>query len=153
VFDVVERSIASLVKDIVGNLRQIIRAEVRLAKVEVGEELARARRAVALLAVGVLFATMALGCLILAAVYVLAHFVQPWAAAALVALGVGAIGGVLVAIGATQLKRVSLPGEPSLQCRRTSNGRKHKQDRTGHCGRAQRDWAGTSSSSNTRRGR
>ena len=63
----------------------------------------------ALLAVGVLFATMALGCLILAAVYVLAQFVQPWAAAVLVALGVGAIGGVLVAIGATQLKRVSLP--------------------------------------------
>lgn len=108
-FDVVERSIASLVKDIVGNLQQIIRAEMRLAKVEVGEELTRVRRAMALLAVGVLFATMALGCLILAAVYVLAHFVQPWAAAVLVALGVGAIGGVLVAIGATQLKRVSLP--------------------------------------------
>ena len=108
-FDVVERSIASLVKDIVGNLQQIIRAEVRLAKVEVGEELARARRAVALLVVGVLFATMALGCLILAAVYGLAHFVQPWAAALLVALGVGAIGGLLAAIGATQLKRVSLP--------------------------------------------
>ena len=108
-FDVVERSIASLVKDIVGNLQQIIRAEMRLAKVEVGEELTRVRRAMVLLAVGVLFATMALGCLILAAVYVLAHFVQPWAAAVLVALGVGAIGGVLVAIGATQLKRVSLP--------------------------------------------
>jgi uncharacterized membrane protein YqjE len=109
VFDVVERSIASLVKDIVGNLQQIIRAEMRLAKVEVAEELSRAGRAMVLLAIGVLFATMALGCLILAAVYGLAHFVQPWAAALLVALGVGAIGGVLAAIGATQLKRVSLP--------------------------------------------
>jgi uncharacterized membrane protein YqjE len=108
-FDVVERSIASLVKDIVGNLQQIIRAEVRLAKVEVAEELTKARRAMVLLAVGALFATMALGCLILAAVYLLAHFVQPWAAAVLVALGVGAIAGVLVAVGARQLKRVSLP--------------------------------------------
>jgi uncharacterized membrane protein YqjE len=108
-FDVVERSIASLVKDIVGNLQQIIRAEVRLAKVEVTEELTKARRAMVLLAVGALFGTMALGCLCLAAVYLLAHFVQPWAAAVLVALGVGAIAGVLVAIGATQLKRVSLP--------------------------------------------
>jgi uncharacterized membrane protein YqjE len=109
VFDVVERSIASLVKDIVGNLQQIIRAEVRLAKVEVAEELTRAGRAMVLLAAGVLVATMALGCLILAAVYGLAHFVQPWAAAVLVALGLGVIGGVLVAIGAMQLKRVSLP--------------------------------------------
>ena len=108
-FDVVERSIASLVKDIVGNLQQIIRAEVRLAKVEVAEELTKAGRAMALLAVGALFATMALGCLLLAAVYLLAHFVQPWAAAVLVALGAGAIGGVMVAIGARQLKRVSLP--------------------------------------------
>jgi len=107
-FDVVERSIASLVKDIVGNLQQIIRAEVRLAKVEVTEELAKARRAMVLLVVGALFATMALGCLILAAVYLLSHFVQPWVAAVLVAVGVGAIAGVLVAIGATQLKRVSL---------------------------------------------
>jgi uncharacterized membrane protein YqjE len=109
VFDVVERSIASLVKDIVGNLQQIIRAEMRLAKVEVAEELSRAGRAMVLLAIGGLFAAMAVGCLILAAVYGLAHFVQPWAAALLVALGVGAIGGVLAAIGATQLKRVSLP--------------------------------------------
>jgi uncharacterized membrane protein YqjE len=109
VFDVVERSIASLLKDIVGNLQQIIRAEMRLAKVEVAEELSRAGRAMVLLAIGVLFATMALGCLILAAVYGLAHFVQPWAAALLVALGVGTMGGVLAAIGATQLKRVSLP--------------------------------------------
>jgi uncharacterized membrane protein YqjE len=108
-FDVVERSIASLVKDIVGNLQQIIRAEVRLAKVEVAEELTKARRAMVFLAVGALFATMAVGCLILAAVYLLAHFVQPWAAAVLVAVGVGAIAGVLVAIGATQLKSVSLP--------------------------------------------
>ena len=43
VFAVVERTIASLLKDIVGNVQQIIRAEVRLAKVEVAEELSKAR--------------------------------------------------------------------------------------------------------------
>jgi uncharacterized membrane protein YqjE len=107
-FDVVERSIASVLKDIVGNLRQIVRAEVRLAKAEVGEQLSRARRAMVLVALGALFATLALACLLLAALYLLAHFVQPWAAALLVAFAVGAIGGVLVAIGTTQLKRISL---------------------------------------------
>jgi len=107
-FDVVERSIASVLKDIVGNLQEIVRAEVRLAKAEVGEQLSMARRAMVLVAVGALFATLALACLLLAIVYVLAHFVQPWLAALLVALGVGAIAGALIAIGATQLKRISL---------------------------------------------
>jgi len=109
VFDVVERSISSLLKDIVGNLQQIIRAEVRLAKVEVAGEMTKARQAIVLLALGGLFAAMALAFLLLGAVYLLAQVVQPWAAAVLVALGAGAIGGTLVAVGARQIKRVSLP--------------------------------------------
>ena len=109
VFSVVERSISSLLKDIVGNLQQIIRAEVRLAKVEVGEELSKARQAMVLLAIGALFGVMALAFLLLGAVYALAHVIQPWAAAVLVALGAGAVGGALVAVGISQIKRVSLP--------------------------------------------
>lgn len=108
-FSVVERSLTSLLKDIVGNFQQIIRAEVRLAKVEVAEELTKARRAVALLVVGGLFASMALGFLLLAAVYLLAHYVQPWVSAVLVAAGAGIIGGALIGVGAKQLKHVSLP--------------------------------------------
>jgi uncharacterized membrane protein YqjE len=107
-FDVVERSIASVLKDIVGNVQQIIRAEVRLAKVEFAEQLNTVRRAVVLVAAGALFAVLALACLLLVFVYLLSYLVQPWLAALLVALGVGVIGGVLVAIGATQLKRISL---------------------------------------------
>ena len=109
VFSVVERSISSLLKDIVGNLQQIIRAEVRLAKVEVGEELSKARQAMVLLAIGALFGVMALAFLLLGAVYALAHVIQPWAAAVLVAIGAGAVGGALVAVGISQIKRVSLP--------------------------------------------
>ena len=108
-FQVVERSIGSLVNDIVGNVQGIIRSEVRLAKAEVTEELTKASRAMIWLVAGVVLATMALGFLLLTAVYVLAHFFQPWVAALIVALGSGAIGGALAAIGATQMKRVSLP--------------------------------------------
>jgi uncharacterized membrane protein len=109
VFSVVERSLSSLLKDIVGNLQEIIRAEVRLARVEVAGELSKAKRAVVLLVVGGLFGVMALGFLLLAAVYLLAHYMQPWAAAVLVAVGAGIVGGVLIGIGARQLKLVSLP--------------------------------------------
>jgi len=109
VFSVVERSISSLLKDIVGNLQQIIRAEVRLAKVEVGEELSKARQAIVLLVIGGLFGAMALAFLLLGAVYLLAHVVQLWVAAILVAIGAGTIGGAMVAVGVRQIKRVSLP--------------------------------------------
>jgi uncharacterized membrane protein YqjE len=108
VFAVVERTVASLLKDIIGNVQQIIRAEVRLAKVEVAEELGKARRGVALLAAGALFGVVALGFLLLGAVYLLAHVVQPWVAAMLVALGAAVIGGALLVVGARQLKLVSL---------------------------------------------
>jgi hypothetical protein len=108
-FAVVERSIASLLKDIIGNVQQIIRAEVRLAKVEVAGELVKARRAMTLLAVGGLFGAAALAFLLLGAVYGLAHIVQPWVAAVLVALGAGAIGGALIVVGARQLRVISLP--------------------------------------------
>jgi len=109
VFGVVERSIASLLRDIVGNVQQIIRAEVRLAKVEVAGELVKARRAMVLLAIGGLFGAAALAFLLVAAMYGLAHVVPPWVAAVLVAFGAGAIGGVLIVVGARQLKFVSLP--------------------------------------------
>jgi uncharacterized membrane protein YqjE len=114
VFSVVERSISSLLKDIVGNLQQIIRAEVRLAKVEVGEELSKARQAMVLLAIGGLFGAMALAFLLLGAVYGLAHVVQPWVAAVLVAIGAGGVGGALMAVGVSKIKRISLPPERTV---------------------------------------
>jgi len=109
VFGVVERTIASLLKDIIGNVQQIIRAEVRLAKAEVAEELTKAGRAMALLAVGAIFGAMAVAFLLLGATYLLAYIVPMWAAAALVAVGAGILGGGLIAIGARQMKLVSMP--------------------------------------------
>lgn len=108
VFAMVERSIASLLKDIVGNVQQIIRAEVRLAKVEVAEELGKARRAAIILAVGALFAVFAIAFLLLGAVYLLSAVVQPWLAAVLVAVASAALGGAFLVVGARQLKLVSL---------------------------------------------
>jgi uncharacterized membrane protein YqjE len=100
---------AAVLKDIAGNLQQIVRAEVRLAAVEIREEMAKATRAVILMIIGGLFATLALGFLLLAAVYLLSTIVQPWLAAVLVAVGAGAIGGALVALGVKQLTQIELP--------------------------------------------
>lgn len=108
-FQAVERSIGSLVNDIVGNVQQIVRSEVRLAKAEVREELTKATRAIVWLVAGAVLAMMAFWFLLLAIVYLLAHVFQLWVAALIVFLVVAAIGGALVALGAQYLKRVSLP--------------------------------------------
>ena len=114
VFAMVERSIASLLKDIIGNVQQIIRAEVRLAKVEVAEELGKARRAAIILAVGALFAVFAVAFLLLGVVYVLSQVVQPWLASVLVALASAVLGGAFLVVGARQLKLVSLAPERTV---------------------------------------
>ena len=107
--EVIDRSFSAVIKDIVGNIQEIIRAEVRLARTEVREELGKAARGSVLLGIGGLFAVMALGFLLLGAVGLLSKVVEPWLAAVIVAAGAGVIGGALAAIGMQHLKSVTLP--------------------------------------------
>lgn len=103
-----DRSIASVLSDIVGNIQQIVRAEVRLAKVEVREEVAKAKRGAMLLAAGGVVIVLALGLMLLAAVYALTMVWPPWAAALTVAVGAAVIGGAVAAAGMKQIKDVNL---------------------------------------------
>ena len=103
-----ERSIAAVLTDIVGNLQQIIRAEVRLAKVEVREEVGKARRGALFMAAGGLLLVLAIGAAMLSAIYALATVWPAWAAALAVA-GTTALGGGLVLVtGMKQIRDVSL---------------------------------------------
>jgi hypothetical protein len=114
-----ERSIASVFHDVVGNLGRIVRAEVRLAKVEVAEEMAVAAQATAgaarLIVAGVAVGQLALGFLLLFVVRMLEAKVAPWAAALLVAAGAGSVAVVLLASGLKQLKAVNLLPPKALE--------------------------------------
>jgi hypothetical protein len=110
-----DRSIANVLGDIVGNLQQIIRAEMRLAKAELGEELAKARRGAMLLAAGALVGVLALGVLLLAVVYALSTAMAPWAAALVVGGIAAAVGGAFAAAGAKQIKQVTLPPPKTVE--------------------------------------
>ena len=103
------RPITAVLKDIVGNLQHIIRAEIRLAQTEVRDEASKVARAGLLMAVGGLLGLMALGFILLAAVFLLAKVVALWLATTIVAVAVGAVGAGLMVAGKAQLKRVSLP--------------------------------------------
>ncbi len=92
-----DRSAGEIVKDIVANAHEIIRAELRLAKAEVREEGRKAIHGGTVLAAGAVTGLYGIG-FVLAAITAALALVMPWWAAALI------VGGVLVIAGAIALQ-------------------------------------------------
>lgn len=101
-----ERTISTVLQDIIANVQDIVRSEVRLAKTEVREELAKARSAGVLLGISVVAAIFSVLLLLLASVYALSRVLPHWAATLIVAIVVGVIAGVTLAAALRQFKTV-----------------------------------------------
>jgi uncharacterized membrane protein YqjE len=106
----VDRPVRRILQDIVGNLQDIIRLEVRLAKAELKQDATRVLRALGLAAVGVVFAIYAGGLLLLALVQGLSDRMPPWLAALAVGAGVGVVAAVCLAAGLQRMARLDLKG-------------------------------------------
>jgi uncharacterized membrane protein YqjE len=102
----VDRPISAVLQDIVRNIRDIVRAEVRLAKTEVGEELGKARSAGVLFGTGAVTAVFAALFLLLASVYALTLVMPQWAAALVVSAGLGIVAAVTVKLGLKRFKTI-----------------------------------------------
>jgi hypothetical protein len=102
-----ERSIAAVLGDIAGNVREMVRAEIRLAKVEAATQVGSAIRGAVFAAAGGGVALVALTFIAIAGMYALATVVALWAAALIVAGIAAVIGGVLIATGLKQMQKVS----------------------------------------------
>ena len=109
-----DRSILAVVSDIVGDVQQIIRAEVRLARIEFGEELVKVRRRAMLAAAGVVLAIIATGVLALSAVWALATVWPSWAAALAVGGALLLIGALIATVGVKRVAQVNLPPEKTV---------------------------------------
>jgi hypothetical protein len=101
-----QRSLPNVVDSMIGNLQEIVRSEIRLAKTEIKDEAMKMGRAVALLGAGLFLGLYALGFLLLAGVYALATAVSPWLAALIVGVVVLALCGMFVMMGKKALQRV-----------------------------------------------
>ena len=110
-----ERSIGSVVQDVVGNIGRIVRAEVRLAQIELVDAAHATAEAAKLLGGGVIVGQLALGLLLLAVVRGLETVVAPWLAALLVALGAAAVAAVFLVSGMKKLQRVRMQPSKSLE--------------------------------------
>jgi Protein of unknown function (DUF1469). len=100
------RSIPEILGDVLTNIQDIVRAEVRLAKAELGEELSRARTGGVLIGVGAVAAIFSALFLLLACVYVLGRVMPNWAAALVVAAAVGVAAAVTLALGLKRFKTI-----------------------------------------------
>ncbi len=100
------RSIPEILQDVLSNIQDIVRAEVRLAKAELGDELNRARSGGLLIGVGAVAAIFSALFTLLACVYALGLVMPNWAAALIVAAAVGVAAAVTVGLGLKRFKTI-----------------------------------------------
>ena len=101
-----ERSISTVLYDILGNVQEIIRSEMRLARTEVTEDIGKWRSAGLLLGVGALLGMFSVLFLLLAIVYALSLVIPAWGAALIVAAAVAALAGIVLGAGFKRIKAV-----------------------------------------------
>jgi uncharacterized membrane protein YqjE len=100
------RSIPEILQDVLTNIQDIVRAEVRLAKAELGEELDRARSGGLLIGAGAVAAIFSALFLLLACVYALGLVMPDWAAALIVAAAVGVGAAVTLGLGLKRFRTI-----------------------------------------------
>jgi uncharacterized membrane protein YqjE len=102
-----ERSVPELLQEIVGNIQDIFRSELQLAKTEIAEEAAEARRPAIRLGLGLVLTAYAVALLLLAGVYALGTVMAMWSAALLTGVIVAIVGVALIKYGSGGLKRIN----------------------------------------------
>lgn len=101
---VVERSLSVVLQDILGNVQEIIRSEVRLAKTELRDQASSAKAWARMLAAGAVTALFAILFLLLTLVHALADVMPMWVAALLVGVALAISAGVMLTAGLKSCK-------------------------------------------------
>jgi uncharacterized membrane protein YqjE len=109
------RPFSRIFQDIMSHVTEIIRSEVRLARVEVREDLKQVSNAGVFLVIGAVFALYALGFILLGAVSALETTMAPWLAAVIVGVGAAVVALIFVQVGRTKLKQASLKPDKTIQ--------------------------------------
>lgn len=103
-----DRGISDVVQDIFGNIQDIVRSEVRLAKTELREEIAKTGRAALFIAIGGMIGFLAIVFLLVGVLFALASIVPYWSAALIIALILMSGCAICMIAGARLLRRIRL---------------------------------------------
>lgn len=102
-----ERPVAEVLKDIAGNIQEIVRTEVRLARAEIRQRASAIAKAGAVLSAGAVIVFYSLGFLFVT-VYNLLGLVMPlWGAALLIFVALGLISGALIGVGVSRIRKIN----------------------------------------------
>jgi uncharacterized membrane protein YqjE len=101
-----ERSVADVLQDILRNVQEIVRSEVRLAKVEIRDEARQAVSSGIWIAAGAVGALSAWMFLLWTVAYLLATRMSLWAATLVGAVVMACVAGVLIMGGIRRMKRI-----------------------------------------------
>ena len=102
-----ERSVSDVVQDILRNLQEMVRSEIRLAKVEIRGEARLAISSGVWIAAGGVAAVSALNFMLWTFAYGLATRMSMWAATLIVALAMAATGAALIMSGIRRAKNIN----------------------------------------------
>ena len=102
----VDRKISSVLHDIVANIQEILRSEIRLARSELREGLQHSQNAAILLLLGAFGAFGGFLFALLAALFALEMVMPTWTAALLIATSLAILGAAALRFGVNNLKRV-----------------------------------------------
>ena len=106
-----DRSVVDVLNDIFGNLQDIVRSEILLAKAEVGDELRGAKSSALGLGIALLAAALGALFLLLSGMYALSLVMPTWGAALCVAVGMAVFSAAayLIAVRRLRTRRNAIP--------------------------------------------
>ncbi len=113
-----DRSFSDVLQDIVGNVQDIVRSELRLAKAEIREEATKAKASSVMLGAGALIGFFAILFLLLTVVSGLALVVPVWAANLIVGGVLAAVASVMFPAGVKLFKQIHPAPEHTIESMR-----------------------------------
>jgi len=99
-----DRSVGEVLKDIFGNVQEMIRSEIRLARAEIREEAGKTADSAKMLGAGAVMALFGLGFVLVAITQALAMVMPAWAASLIMGAVLGIGGGALIMSGKAHLQ-------------------------------------------------
>jgi uncharacterized membrane protein YqjE len=109
------RPLSGILQEVLAQLTEIIRSEVRLARVEIREDMKQVARAGLFVVVSAVLALYAFGFILLAGVHALARTAPLWASALVVGIGLGLIAIVFLLVGRKKMKMTSLRPDETIE--------------------------------------
>lgn len=110
-----ERSIGTIVQDVLGDVSEIVRSEIKLAKTELTAKGTQVGRALPFIGVGALFGMGAFAMALTAGVFALGLIIPYWAAALILFGFTTIIAAVCVGFGMARLKTIRLKPVKTIQ--------------------------------------